>query len=144
MNFIKKNIISILLIGILLLAMFILFHKKFIKKIKKLVNKKKKKVNKNKNQVKKPVLVFYHMKNCKFCKKMKPEWNKLMKKKSHKGCKFIDYTEENNKDIIDKHKVQAYPTIKLYPDGIENINTSIEHEGERTADSIINFVDENL
>ena len=84
------------------------------------------------------------MKTVNSVKKMKPEWNKLMKKKSHKGCKFLEYTEENNKDIIDKHKVQAYPTIKLYPDGIENINTSIEHEGERTADSMINFIDENL
>ena len=142
MNFIKKNIISLILIIIILLVVFVLFYKKFSKKINKIIRKKQ--LSTKNINIKKPVLVFYHMKNCKFCKKMKPEWNKLIKKKSYKGCQFKELTQEKNKEIVDKHKVQFFPTIKLYPDGLENINTSIEYEGERTANSMINFIDENL
>ena len=35
--------------------------------------------------------LFIHMKGCGHCEAMKPEWDKLKAKGSHKGCEFVDF-----------------------------------------------------
>ncbi len=159
MNWIKKNQVNLLFIICVIGLICYLFWpkiKKMVHMIKNqntkqpedddtniLSNKLNDKFQKSKTKKSKAVCAFFHMKNCKFCDEMKPEWKKLEKKGSHNGCKFIDVDADNDK-IVDNHKVQSFPTIKFCPDGLENPKTCVEHEGERTADAIISFVEKNM
>uniref|UniRef100_A0A6C0C260 Thioredoxin domain-containing protein n=1 Tax=viral metagenome TaxID=1070528 RepID=A0A6C0C260_9ZZZZ len=57
--------------------------------------------------------VFFHWKDCGFCKKMMPEWQKL--KQNHKGK--ITLKEIEKDDNMDKkysqHDIKGYPTLLM-------------------------------
>lgn len=146
MDFIKDNAVIITIIIVILVVLVVLFWDK-IKKTVKQLNKnshRNNNLNNKTNHESKAVFVFFHMKNCKYCKEMKPEWEKLKKKGSHNGCKFVDYTAEENDDLITKHKVYSFPTLKLCLDGVHNPKNCKEFEGKRSADAMISFIEENL
>ena len=57
--------------------------------------------------------VFFHWKDCGFCKKMMPEWEKL--KQNHKGkinLKAIEKDETMEKKYS-KHDIKGYPTLLM-------------------------------
>ena len=82
------------------------------------------------------------MKGCGHCDAMKPEWAKLKAKGSHKGCEFVDF-ESSNKELMNAHKIQGFPTIKYCPNGVSEAGSCVTHEGERTAEGILAFVEKN-
>ena len=86
-----------------------------------------------------PALVLFHSKTCQHCIKMMPEWSKV--KEQLKDT--VEVIEKEANDITDEetklHKISGYPTIKYCPDGLKK--PSVEHDGERTAESIVEFVD---
>ena len=148
MEFIKKNGIIIAIVIVILVVFVSLFWKTIKKKLKQITKPNRKLINKgnSKNQQPEPkaVFAFFHMENCKFCNDMKPEWNKLMKKGSHNGCKFVEYKAKDNNKLVTKHKIYSFPTLKLCPNGINDVDSCLEFEGKRTADAMIGFIDENL
>ena len=105
------------------------------------------------------LIVLYRMSTCPPCNKMKPEWDKFKKLFQNKqlekhNIKFAEY-EVNEEEIVDKtsnitevdkkmilserDNVNGFPTIKLYADNKE----IKEFNGERTAESILKFVENN-
>ena len=151
MEFLKKNGIIIIIVVVLIAILIAFFWKNISKNVLKLTKKMTKKMKKDEDDYpkdndkdSKAVFVFFKMDNCKFCKEMKSEWEKLKKKGSYNGCKFAEYTAEENKEIISKHKIYSFPTLKLCKEGVHKVKDCIEFEGKRTAQSIISFIDENL
>ena len=69
-------------------------------------------------------MVLYYAEWCGHCQTMKPEWNKVVKKlKKNNNNVNIAEIESNHIDtLINKPKIQGFPTIKMYNNGKEIAN----------------------
>jgi protein disulfide-isomerase A1 len=77
-------------------------------------------------------IVLFHRPDCGYCRKLKPEWAKFEKMSSIE-TQQIDIND--HKDLADKYNIQGVPTIILFKG-----ETSIEYKGERTAESLLKFI----
>ena len=93
---------------------------------------------------KESVVYFFHVDWCPHCKKALPEWKNFVSKYDGKEingyiikCKDIDCTKETSQitDLINRYKIDSYPTIKLIKD-----STTIDFESKITASSLEKFV----
>jgi len=50
------------------------------------------------------------------------------------------YNEGQNKDMMQQHGVQGYPTIRYYPNGLGDVQNFMDYEGPRTAQGLESFV----
>ena len=92
-------------------------------------------------------MVLYYAEWCGHCKTMKPEWNKVVSNikksnKSNNNKNNINIAEIESKHIdslVDKPKIEGYPSIKMYNNGkeIANFNDS------RVASKIEEFANSN-
>ena len=76
---------------------------------------------------------------CGHCKTTKPEFDKF--KESYKGpikIMYIDCEDDENKELVAKHDVKGFPTIRYYPDGLDGQYT--EYNGGRTSDDFKEYV----
>ena len=89
----------------------------------------------------KPCLVLFHANWCGHCKKMKPEWDKFKKENNsnNTGVIALDLENDENKDLMNKHGIKGFPTIKFFPNGHSNGNGE-DYNGSRTADAFHSFV----
>lgn len=83
------------------------------------------------------LLVNFHALWCRYSKKLKPEWEKLSKtlaseKSPIKLAKVEAYDEKN---LANEYKIEGYPTIKLFINGVEH-----PYNGERTEEHIVEFL----
>jgi thiol-disulfide isomerase/thioredoxin len=80
-------------------------------------------------------LYFFYVDWCGFCKKAKPEWEKLAAGNDKFGTttvKFVKVDAEEDRAKADEYEVDAYPTIKLEtPDGIYDFKKSVTEAGLR-------------
>ena len=90
----------------------------------------------------KPTFCFFGANWCGYCKRFKPEWEKL--KKMEKTLPVIlvsvEHTNEKQKHYFEKHKVKGFPTLKYCPNGINNTNNCVPYNGERKAGPILEFL----
>ena len=85
-----------------------------------------------------PLFVFWGTEWCGYCKKFKPVWDNLFK--SYKGDVKLVYVDcDKDKDLATKHKVQGYPTIRYYKNGLDPKMFS-EYSGERTVDVLHDYL----
>ena len=89
-------------------------------------------------------LLFFYVDWCPHCKTAKPAWNDLKAEYENKtinGYKVIftdiDCTNETAEVslLMDKYKIEGYPTIKLLKDG-----QVIEYDAKPTKDTLIQFL----
>jgi len=86
---------------------------------------------------KQPTLIWYWANWCGHCINMVPEWDKLIKNKNLPvKIKKIQDTEIKNLKI---KPIEGFPTIRLYIK-----NKEIEFNGNRTANDIIKFINDNI
>ena len=84
-----------------------------------------------------PVFVMFYMPWCSFCKNALPDFNKL--KQNYQGkINIILVNCEDEKDVAIKHKVQQYPTIRYYPNGM-NVPQYNDYNESRNYDSYIQY-----
>ena len=88
-----------------------------------------------------PVVVLFHAEWCGHCKKLMPVWNEL---KGVYGSNLLDFEESSMPDIIKNHNVNGFPTIKYLPTGINNPNGAIDYEGDRSYESLKEFIDQYI
>ena len=91
-----------------------------------------------------PTMVMFHVPWCGHCKKAKPMWGELqsagvLNSKDHK-VKILDINCEEDKDMAKKHGVDGFPTIKYFPNGINNSSSSIVYENARDLQSLKTFI----
>ena len=91
-----------------------------------------------------PTLVMFKAEWCGHCQQAKPAFQKVMNmKRSNPNMKIIMVDADERKDIVSQHGVQGFPTIRLYPRGMRNRDNMIEHEGGRTTEEIVEFLNSN-
>ena len=85
-------------------------------------------------------LYFFFADWCGYCKKFKPEWEKL-KTMSNMGVTLeeVDCSDNKNTPALAKqYNVRGFPTLILV-----NGSKHTTYNGERTASSIVNFIKSN-
>jgi thioredoxin-like negative regulator of GroEL len=86
-----------------------------------------------------PMLVLFHVKWCPHCKHFMPEFNKLKELKNlNLEIKEIDC--EANKELAKSHEIKGFPTIRFYPNGLQNTNGVLEYNGPRTFEQMLVFL----
>lgn len=75
---------------------------------------------------------------CGHCKKLEPEFEKAAGQLKGEGIALakVDATEDGNKALAERFKVQGFPTLKIFR-GSED--TPGEYEGPRDADGIVAY-----
>ena len=90
---------------------------------------------------------FFHVDWCGYCKKAKPEWEKLYNSSNNgvlefngKQVKLVSVdceANDENKELAKKFNVDGYPKIVAVKNGEKH-----EHNGERTEEGIKSFLSE--
>lgn len=84
----------------------------------------------------KNTLYLFKAEWCHHCRMFKETWDFLQENMKGK-INFIAYDSKENKDKMEKYKIEGFPTLKLQTkDGL------IEYQGERNIDDIKNFIKE--
>lgn len=112
----------------------------------------------NKDEKQKAVFAMFYAPWCGYCKKTKPEWDRVAKENPNLMT-AIDCTDGNakvygsklskekalsGKEMAEGHKITSYPTIRFFKNGLEDVKNYVEYTGERTADSFREFVKNNF
>jgi len=85
-----------------------------------------------------PIFVMFYAPWCTFSKKALPHFQKLMQ--NYQGKINIALVNcEDEKDVAIKHKVQQYPTIRYYPNGM-NVPQYVDYNKGRDYDSYIQYL----
>ena len=100
------------------------------------------------NSSKEAELMFFYVDWCPHCKTAKPDWDEVKSEYENKtinGYRII-FTEinctnesEEVEKLMNKYKIEGYPTIKLLKDG-----QIIEYDAKPSKDTIIKFLDNVL
>jgi protein disulfide-isomerase-like protein len=91
-------------------------------------------------------LALFYAPWCGHCKKIMPIWDKLDETHRSNGLGEITVVKINcdeQQDIAKKHSVGGFPTIKLLPQGLNVPDQAVEYKGDRSYDSIIEFLSSN-
>ena len=105
----------------------------------------------NNISVKLPSLILFHAEWCGHCKALMPIWNKLKAMIEKNTINLVKISCVKKQEQCNKMKfIKGYPTIIFVPivktlNNDDNLqNKMIIYNGERTADSIIKFIKDNL
>lgn len=83
-------------------------------------------------------LYFFFADWCGYCKRFKPEWEKL-KAEPNLGVQLEEVDCSNEAPALAReYNVKGFPTLILLNDG-----NKVTYEGERSADAIISFIKDN-
>ena len=82
-------------------------------------------------------LVLYTASWCPYCQKLEQsgEWDKTKQALAGTPIRVVKYDADADAEQVKAAAVDSFPTIVLYKDG-----NAAKYEGERTADSIVKFV----
>ncbi len=95
-------------------------------------------------------IMMFHVDWCPHCKKALPEWKAFCDEYHGKQvggymveCKDVDCT--NNKDaaiksLMDKYKVEQFPTIKGFLAGKDGVETTVDFDAKVTKSNLEQFV----
>jgi protein disulfide-isomerase-like protein len=87
-----------------------------------------------------PTFTMFYAPWCGHCKTTKPEFDKL--KSTYKGnVKIVDVNGDEKTDMVQKHGVKGFPTLRYYPKGMDNSSDFKEYTGERTSDGMKQFIE---
>lgn len=86
----------------------------------------------------KPIFVMFYTPWCTFSKKALPDFQNL--KENYQGKIAIALVNcDEEKEIAIKHKVQQYPTIRYYPNGM-NVPQYVDYNKDRDYNSYIQYL----
>ena len=80
-------------------------------------------------------LVYFHMNGCGHCTKMMPEWH-AFEKENNTGVATKKLERGQAGSLIEKHKIQGFPTIMLLDN---NDNKIKDYSGPRTKSGLLEF-----
>jgi len=84
------------------------------------------------------ILFFAHW--CGHCKNLMPIWDEFAKNfDGYKGVKIVKINSDENSEIVGKHRIAGFPTIKFCPYG-RNVSDGIVYEGDRSLQDLASFL----
>lgn len=84
-----------------------------------------------------PTFCMFYAPWCGHCKSAMPDFDRLMKTPGLKA-KVVKINSDENPELIKKHKVQGFPDIRYYPNGLSG--SHVEYSGPRGYDDMLNYV----
>lgn len=91
-----------------------------------------------------PTLVFFTAEWCGHCQRSKPVFEEIIKNYNNKhGLKVVEIDADKNKDMAKKFDISGYPTIIFFTEGLNKPDDAVHYEGDRTYDSIADFINSN-
>lgn len=86
-------------------------------------------------------LLFFTLKGCGHCEKMKPTWDLLKNNYGNNGqIKLINIKARENQDLVQKYKVEGFPTL-LY---VKDEKIQAEYNGNREYDDLVKFLKHSI
>lgn len=93
-------------------------------------------------QSNKPSFVLFYMPKCPHCKKMMNDYDNLMKR--YRGVpevNVIKISSDEYPDLMKKYNVQSFPTMRWYPEGMDNMENFEEYNGDRTENAMQSYLE---
>jgi protein disulfide-isomerase-like protein len=91
-------------------------------------------------------LALFYAPWCGHCKTVMPIWDRLDETHRSSGLGEITIIKVNcdeQKDVAKQHGVSGFPTIKLFPQGLNVPDQAVEYQGDRSYDSLVDFMKSN-
>ena len=89
-------------------------------------------------------LTLFYAPWCGHCEAVLPTWDKLMETNKNNKVKITKINCDKDKKMAKLHNIEGFPTIKLCKNGVNSSKNTIEYNGNRTLDSFVDFIKENL
>ena len=87
-----------------------------------------------------PTIALFHAKWCGHCKRLMPDWLKFEKDyHNQNGISIINLEADEHKELMKKHNITGFPTIKYCPNGIHDTAETIPYEGSRNLPGLVEF-----
>ena len=84
-----------------------------------------------------PVVALFHSKGCPHCTNLMPTWEKFKTQHTNSNFKVLDFEKGEHSDLMSKHNIKGFPTIKLFKNGLDG--DSSEYTGDRSLESLNEF-----
>ena len=86
-------------------------------------------------------LLFFTLEGCGHCERMKPTWDLLKTNYGATGkIKLIQVKAKENQDLVQKYKVQGYPTLLF----VKDEKKVIEYNGNREYEDLVKFLKHSM
>lgn len=92
----------------------------------------------------KPSLVLFYAEWCGASKSMMPAWEEIVNKMRGGPIDIITFEHKTHPNEMKENNIQAFPTIRLYPEGYPSQNFINYSGADRSAESIYNFATSSL
>ena len=92
----------------------------------------------------KPCVGLIHAKWCGHCQKLEPEWIAAKNKVGLKN--IIEIDEAKSKELLKKYsrKIQGFPTIIFFKNGLNDVKEAVVQNVDRTRDSLVKMFNKLL
>ncbi len=89
------------------------------------------------------VLVMFFAPWCGHCKNMAPAWDEFTQNfDGYGGVKILKINGEEDPQLTQLHGVGGFPSVKYCPKGLQNPEGKM-YQGDRTVDSLVQFLQQN-
>lgn len=142
-NVSNTNIFVILLVSSVLLAVAVYVYMNYIQPRLNPTYVENKEILED-GQPNEVELYYFYTNWCPYCKKAKPEWEKLKEEYENKNVNgnivyFREIDCEKDEKTPDQFKVEGYPTIKLVANG-----KIIEYDAKPNYETLVEFLNTSL
>ena len=89
---------------------------------------------------KKGTFAFFYADWCGHCQRAKPAWNELEQNSDSLPCELKKINADEDQAMVQKHGVSGFPTIRYYPNGLDDVENRTEYTGDRSYSGFKSFL----
>jgi thiol-disulfide isomerase/thioredoxin len=87
------------------------------------------------------VMVMFFSPGCGHCTNMMPAWHEFTQNfDGYNGTKILLINGAENQQLSQMHGVQGFPTVKFCPNGLEDAQSAVVYQGDRSVASLADFL----
>jgi len=89
---------------------------------------------------KKGAFAFFYADWCGHCQRAKPAWKELEANSDSLPVQLVSINADEQKEMVQKHGVSGFPTIRYYPNGMDDVENRTEYNGDRSYSGFKQFL----